>query len=102
MPNSPTGTDTKKMSRQLIGASTPPRTSPMKVPLKAAAWFTPRAIPRWLSGNTSVRIAAELAMSMAAPTPWKMGVSMVQAESDSIPERPGRAQLAIDRVCEPS
>ena len=48
----------------------------MNVPLKAAAWFTPRAMPRWPSGKASVRIAAELAMSMAAPTPWKMRITI--------------------------
>ena len=32
----------------------------------------PSAMPRWLSGKTSVRMADELAMSMAAPTPWRM------------------------------
>ncbi len=69
---SPMGTETKKMRRQLIGARRPPRISPMKEPLNAAAWFTPRAMPRWFSGKASVRMAAELAMSMAAPTPWKM------------------------------
>ena len=51
----------------------------MKVPLKAAAWLTPRAMPRWLSGNTSVRMADELAISMAAPTPWKMRMVMSQS-----------------------
>ena len=44
----------------------------MKVPLMAAAWLIPSAMPRWLSGKTSVRMAAELAISMAAPTPWKI------------------------------
>ena len=38
---------TKKISRQLIGAKMPPSTSPMNVPLIAAAWLTPMAIPRW-------------------------------------------------------
>ena len=51
----------------------------MNVPLNAAAWFTPRAIPRWLAGKTSVRMAAELAISMAAPTPWKMRMVMSQS-----------------------
>ena len=73
---SPTGTETRKTSRQLIGARMPPRINPMKEPLKAAAWFTPRARPRWSSGKASVRMAAELAMSMAAPTPWKMRITM--------------------------
>ena len=31
----------------------------------------PIAMPRSSSGNASVRMAAELASSMAAPTPWK-------------------------------
>ena len=62
---SPIGTDTKKMRRQLIGARIPPRISPRNEPLKAAAWLTPRAMPRWFSGKASVRMAAELAMSMA-------------------------------------
>ena len=50
----------------------------MKEPLKAAAWLTPSARPRWCSGNASVRMAAEFAMSMAAPTPWKMRITMSQ------------------------
>ena len=72
------GTDTKKISRQLIGASTPPRTSPMKVPLNAAAWLTPSAMPRCSAGKASVRMAAELAISMAAPTPWKIRMAISQ------------------------
>ncbi len=48
----------------------------MNEPLKAAAWFTPSARPRWSSGKASVRMAAELAMSMAAPTPWKMRITI--------------------------
>ena len=44
--NSPMGTDTRKISRQLIGARTPPRTRPMNDPLKAAAWLIPSANPR--------------------------------------------------------
>ena len=70
------GTETRKIQRQLRGASTPPSTRPMKTPLNAAAWFTPRAIPRRSSGNTSVRMAAELAISMAAPTPWKIRMTI--------------------------
>ena len=47
---SPMGTDTKKMSRQLIGARTPPSTRPMNEPLKRGpARSTPSAIPRWLT-----------------------------------------------------
>ena len=36
----------------------------------AATLLIPRARPRWLEGKASVRIAAEFAMSMAAPRPW--------------------------------
>ena len=35
----------------------------------AAIWLMPSAMPRWLAGNASVRIAAEFAISMAPPTP---------------------------------
>ncbi len=69
------GTDTKKISLHSIGASTPPRMSPMNVPLSPATWLMPRAIPRWSSGKASVRMAEELAMSMAAPTPWKIRIT---------------------------
>ena len=50
----------------------------MKVPLMAAAWLMPRAKPRRSGGKASVRMAAELAMSSAAPTPWKMRMTMSQ------------------------
>ncbi len=44
----------------------------MNDPLIPATWLMPSAIPRWFSGKASVRIAAELAISSAAPTPWKI------------------------------
>jgi hypothetical protein len=66
------------MRRQLIGANTPPRMSPKNVPLIAAPWLTPSASPRWPGGKASVRIAAELAISIAAPTPWKMRIVISQ------------------------
>ena len=50
----------------------------MKDPLKAAAWLTPRASPRCPAGKASVRMAAELAINMAAPTAWKMRMVMSQ------------------------
>ena len=43
----------------------------MKVPLMAAAWLIPSAMPRWSSGKASVRMADELATRKAAPIPWK-------------------------------
>ena len=78
MPKSPIGTDTRKMRRQLIGARMPPSTSPMKVPLVAATPLIPSAMPRWLDGKASVKMAAELANSMAPPTPWKMRITISQ------------------------
>ncbi len=70
VPNSPTGTEIRNTSRQLIGASIPPSTSPTNIPLTPTMLLIPSAIPRWLGGNASVRIAAELAIRKAPPTPW--------------------------------
>ena len=78
VPNRPIGTDTKKMRRHWIGANTPPRTRPMKDPLMPATWLIPRAIPRSFSGKASVRIAAELAINIAAPTPWNTRITTSQ------------------------
>ena len=70
VPSSPTGTEIRNTSRQSIGASTPPSTSPMNTPLTPTMLLMPSAIPRWFSGNASVMIAAEFASRNAAPTPW--------------------------------
>ncbi len=72
MPNRPTGTEMRNTNRQLIGASRPPSTSPMNIPETPTMLLIPRAMPRWLAGNASVMIAAELASRQAAPTPWTM------------------------------
>ena len=42
----------------------------MNVPLMAAAWLIPSAMPRWCSGKASVRMADEFATRNAAPIPW--------------------------------
>ncbi len=78
MPSTPTGTDTRKINRQLIGANTPPNTNPMNAPLNAAAWLMPIAMPRSSGGNASVRMAEEFAISMAAPTAWNTRITMSQ------------------------
>ncbi len=44
----------------------------MKDPAIPATVLTPSASPRWLGGKASVRMALELAMSIAPPTPWKI------------------------------
>ena len=41
-------------------------TRPRNEPAIAATLLTPSAMPRWLSGNASVRIAVEFAISIAA------------------------------------
>ena len=72
VPNTPIGTEIRNTARQSIGASRPPSTSPMKTPLTPTMLLIPSAIPRWLAGNASVRIAAEFASRKAAPTPCTM------------------------------
>jgi hypothetical protein len=69
VPNRPTGADTRKTRCQLAGPSTPPRIRPMNDPAMAAIEFSPSAVPRWLAGNASVRIAVELANRNAPPIP---------------------------------
>ncbi len=60
-------------------ASTPPATRPMNWPAIAAIPLIPRARPRWLDGNASVRMAAELANRKAPPTPCTMRIRMIQS-----------------------
>ena len=67
MPNTPIGTFTQNTRRQSTAASAPPSSSPTNCPEMPAIWLTPRAIPRLLAGNASVRIAAEFDISMAPP-----------------------------------
>ena len=43
----------------------------MNEPAMPATWFSPRARPRSSAGKASVRIALELASSMAPPTPCR-------------------------------
>ncbi len=50
----------------------------MKLPLMAAAWLMPRAKPRRSGGKASVRMAAEFAINRAAPTPWKIRITISQ------------------------
>jgi len=72
VPSTPTGTDTRNTQCQSIGASTPPTSRPRNEPAIAATPLMPSASPRWLAGNASVRIAAELAIRNAPPMPWTM------------------------------
>ena len=41
-----------------MGASRPPRMSPMNRPLTPTMLLMPRAMPRWLAGKASVMMAA--------------------------------------------
>jgi hypothetical protein len=69
VPTTPIGTLTQKTSRQLTSLSRPPAMSPMNWPASAATMLMPSAIPRWVTGNASVTIALELAITIAPPTP---------------------------------
>ncbi len=42
----------------------------MNMPEIPATWLMPIAVPRWLDGNASVRIAGALAISIAPPNAW--------------------------------
>ncbi len=84
VPASPNGTETRKISRQEIGARTPPRTRPMNMPLIPTTLLIPSARPRWFAGNASVRIATEFAIRKAAPIPCRMRKPI----SQSAPARP--------------
>src|SRR5689334_6872569 len=70
VPMMPIGTLTQKTERQSHSASMPPSTRPMNEPAMPATMLTPSAMPRWAAGNTSVMIAAELAISMEPPIAW--------------------------------
>ena len=48
----------------------------MNEPAMPATWFRPRARPRSLAGNASVRIALELAISIAPPTPCRIRITI--------------------------
>ena len=47
---------------------------PDEGPAERRALVDPEGQPRWSGGKASVRIAAELAINMAAPRPWKMRI----------------------------
>ena len=90
MPMRPNGTLTQNTARQCHSESTPPRIRPMNEPAMAATMLTPSAVPRWLAANASVRIAVELANSMAPPTPWTNRQPMIQ----SAPPAPSSGSMA--------
>ena len=48
----------------------------MKDPAIAATWFSPSARPRSCDGNASVKIALELAISIAPPTACKILIAI--------------------------
>jgi len=68
VPSTPNGTLIQNTARQSISASSPPATRPRNWPASALIWFTPSAMPRCSVGNASVRMAAELAVSIEPPT----------------------------------
>ena len=73
----PMGTFMAKTSRQWTVASTPPKIRPIKEPASSETPLMPRAKPRWLCGNASVMMAAELAITMAPPIACTMRRMMI-------------------------
>ena len=69
MPTTPMGTLSQNTNRQETSDSRPPSTRPMNIPEMPATMLMPSAKPRCSTGKASVMIAAELAISMDAPTP---------------------------------
>jgi hypothetical protein len=53
--------------------------SPMNDPAVAATAFMPSAMPRWVAGKASVRIAAEFANIIAPPTPCSTRSKMISS-----------------------
>ena len=67
-----------------------------------ATWLMPMAMPRWLNGNASVRMAGELAISIAPPTACRIR----QPISHSAPGGPvngsnGRASAPSAKIANP-
>jgi len=69
VPNAPIGAETRNTRCQSTGPSRPPSSSPTNEPAIAAIELMPSAVPRWLAGKASVRIAVELANRNAPPMP---------------------------------
>ena len=68
----------------------------MNDPAMAATWLIPRANPRRLAGNASVRIAVAFANSMAAPTPWTTRHRMIHSAPE--PWRNGSMASATEPI----
>ena len=66
----PIGTPTQNTACQCHSERKPPMSRPRNDPATAATMLTPSAMPRWLAGKASVRIADDDAISMAPPMPW--------------------------------
>ena len=88
MPNTPNGRLIQKTARQSQAESRPPSSRPTNWPEMPATWLMPSAVPRWPSGNASVRIAAELAISIDA----------AERLDEPPADEPQRAVRALERV----
>src|ERR1035441_3707949 len=67
VPNALMGTLTQNTARQSQAASSPPSSKPRNCPQITEIWLMPSAMPRWRAGKAPVRMAAELAISIAPP-----------------------------------
>ena len=63
-----------------------------------AIWLMPIAMPRWCSGKASVRMAVELAIRKAAPTPWKSRMTTSQMRGRGAGHPGDREQEREERV----
>ena len=94
----PIGTLTQKTERQSHSASRPPSDRPMNEPAIAATELMPSAMPRWWAGKASVMIAAELAISIAPPTPCTTRQTISQSAPAPPCERVERAGSTEETV----
>ena len=94
VPNTPMGTLTQNTSRQSTAASRPPSSRPMNWPEMPTIWLTPSAMPRLLAGNASVRMAAELAISIEPPNAWPIRHTISHMAPP--PPRSGSSDSAIE------
>ncbi len=72
----------------------------MNEPAIPATTLTPRAMPRCLAGNTSVRIATELASSIEPPMAWitRQAMSQIAPFEPSNGSSDSRIDVMVNRA----
>jgi hypothetical protein len=72
------GTETKKMSRQLIGASMPPRTSPMNIPLNGRRLVDAHGHAPLFHRERVGQDGGRVRHQHGRPDPWKIRITINQ------------------------